>query len=116
MASYTDMKVHIENKHPKEPFGVAQEEKYKKLFEEAKAATYAAQSAKKGQMSKKDGGAKKASGSKKGTGNTDALPSELLAAMAGMSRAGNKAPKKKGPPSAHDLQRAHLAKLKGKKA
>jgi hypothetical protein len=90
-ASFADMKVHIENKHPKEPFGEAEAEKYKKKYADAKAETNAKARAKSGQMDKaahKTKGPKELK-TKKGAGCTDALPAELLAAMAGMG------PKKK---------------------
>ena len=85
-ASFADMKTHIENKHPKEQFGEAEQEKMKLKYAECKKQTADALRGKSGQMNKKESGGKKekGAGGKKGTGNTDALPAELLAAMAGM--------------------------------
>ena len=55
-------------------------------YAECKKQTADALRGKSGQMNKKEGPkkVKGGSGGKKGTGNTDALPAELLAAMAGM--------------------------------
>ena len=83
-ASYADMKVHMDNKHPKEPFGLPEQEAMKKKFADMKAEAQDKARAKSGQMNKKDskgGKEKKSTGSKKGAGNTDELPAELLAAM-----------------------------------
>ena len=76
LAFFKDMKAHMEAKHPKEPFD---EPKWKEVFAAAKAAATADKAkSQSGKVPK----AKKERGPVKG--NTDALPAELLAAMAGM--------------------------------